>query len=63
MNRYTSLINFIGSSQNISYESSIEIICVHSLNNLEDAQQAFFLIHEEIKNHFSRFEILSIELL
>ncbi len=61
MNRYRYLVFFIGYSGTISYENSVEIECVHSLNNFEEAQHTMYLIHEEIRKHFSRFEILSIE--
>lgn len=61
--KYVYLVNFVGYSDVISYESSIEVTCVHSLNQLEEAQNVLYLIHKEIKKHFSRFEILSIEVL
>lgn len=61
MKRYTYLVSFVGYSGSISYENSIEMECVHSLNDFEEAQNTLYLIHEEIKKHFSRFEIISIE--
>ncbi len=63
MGRYVYVVDFIGYGAGVQYESTVEVECVHSLNTMEDAGNAMFLIHEEIKKHFIRFKILSIEVI
>ncbi len=61
--RHTYVIVFSAQANHgAAYEESIELTTPYNLSDLNEVENLFYLIHQEIRRHFSRYKILSVEL-
>ena len=62
MHKYRVQYNGYGANNVVYRQQEIELVLRHDWSrNKEEADKVMFLVHEKIRAHFSRFDILVIE--
>ena len=62
MHKYRVLYNGFGANNVVYREQEVNLTLRHDWSrNKEEADKVMFLVHDKVKEHFSRFDILLVE--